>query len=91
MEGKEKPGYIQNLVNYIKKNLGKGYTPDALKFALMSQGYPRMEIEKAMKIVNEEMAMTLPKVPEKPVIKVETEPPQPEKKSFFGKVKSWFS
>ena len=31
--------YIQQLADYIMKNLSKGYTVDALRFSLMNQGY----------------------------------------------------
>lgn len=86
----EKTGYIGALVKYIEKNLSKGYTQESLKFALLNQGYSRTEIEKSMKIAAEQMAKKLPPVPEKPVIKIETEPPV-EKKSFFEKIKSWFN
>ena len=88
----EKEGYIANIVRYIEKNITKGYTPDSLKWALLSQGYTRSEFEKAMKIVTENQAKRLPPMKEKPIIKIETEPPIHEKKkSLFGRVKSWFS
>jgi SOS response regulatory protein OraA/RecX len=86
----EKSGYIANLTAYIEKNLAKGYTPDSLKFALINQGYSRTEIDRAFKIVTEKQAKRLPPVEEKPVITVETEPPLPEKKSFWQTVKGWF-
>jgi len=87
----EKSGYIGNLIKYIQKNLSKGYTTEALKFALLNQGYSRTEIDKAMKIAQEEMAKKLPPVPEKPVITIETIPEMPEKKTLFSRIKSWFS
>ena len=49
----------KTLVDYIKKNLQKGYTRDSLKWALINQGYMKIEVEKAFKIVEEEM----PKMP----------------------------
>ena len=83
--------YIQQLANYIKKNLSKGYTLDALKFALISQGYGRTEIDRAIKIANEQLALAAPKMIEKPVIKIETEPPIEEKKGFWKKFRDFFS
>ena len=66
--------YMQQLVNYIKKNLSKGYTLESLKWALVNQGYSRSEVQQAIKLVNEELAKEAPKLREKPVIKVEREP-----------------
>lgn len=82
----EKEGYIANIVKYIEKNIAKGYTPEALKWALLSQGYTKSEFEKAMKIVTENQAKKLPPIQEKPIIKVETEPPIQEKKSFWKRI-----
>lgn len=85
--------YLQNLVKYIKKNLSKGYTTDSLKWALLSQGYSRTEIERAIKIANEELAKELPKIKEKPIINVERYPieEEAEKKSLWQKFKEFFS
>jgi hypothetical protein len=83
--------YIQQLASYIKRNLSKGYTQEALKWALVDQGHSRTEIERAVKLANEQLAMSAPKMIEKPVIKYETEPPVDEKKGFWARVKSWFS
>lgn len=84
----EKEGYIANIVRYIEKNLTKGYTPESLKWALLSQGYTKSEFEKAMKIVTENQAKKLPPIKEKPVIKYEVVHPEvkPEKKSFLKKI-----
>jgi hypothetical protein len=40
--------FIRHIVDYYKKNLPKGYTPDALRFALAKQGYSRTMVEKAL-------------------------------------------
>ena len=86
--------YIQQLVNYLKKNLAKGYTLESLKWALINQGYSRTEVERAIKLTNEELARQAPKLKEKPIIKVEREPIlqeiEPEKLSFSDKIKSFF-
>jgi hypothetical protein len=84
-------GYLKQLVGYIKKNLAKGYPMESLKWALINQGYSRMEVLKAIERANQELALEAPKFKEKPVIKVETEPEVEEKKSFWSKIKSWFS
>ncbi|MGV8142571.1 MAG: hypothetical protein ACP5NS_02950 [Candidatus Pacearchaeota archaeon] len=53
---KKEETYIDNTVNYIKKNLQKGYQKESLKWALMNQGKPRMEIEKAFRQAESELA-----------------------------------
>lgn len=61
--------YIKHLVDYVRKNLSKGYTLDSLRIALENQDYSKISIERAIKIVNEEMARKAPKVKEKPIIR----------------------
>jgi SOS response regulatory protein OraA/RecX len=58
----------QQLADYIKKNLSKGYTPDSLRYALMNQGYSRTSVEKAMEIANKQLAQSAPKIQEKPIV-----------------------
>ncbi len=83
-----KEAYITNLVDYVKKNLKKGYTKESLKWALVNQGHSKIEVEKAMKIVEEQLANEAPILETKPEIKVEiVEPKQPEeKKSWLKKL-----
>lgn len=80
-------GYLRTLVKYLKKNLTKGYTLDSLKWALVSQGYSRTEVERAIRLTNEELAKEAPKIKDKPVIEIEREPIlqeiEPETKSFI--------
>ena len=85
--------YIQQLANYIKKNLSKGYTLESLKWALVNQGYGKIAIDQAIKIANEQLAQAAPKMIEKPVIKVKVEPESvvEEKPGFWSKIRSWFS
>ncbi len=66
-----KTDYIQQLVNYIKKNLAKGYTLESLKWALINQGYTRSAVERAIKVANQQLAESAPKMKEKPIIKYE--------------------
>ena len=61
--------YKRKLVNYFKKNLVKGYTPDSLKFALMSQGYSRTAVDTAYEDAIKELAAKAPILEEKPKIK----------------------
>jgi len=63
--------YRRQLVNYFKKNLSKGYTPDSLKLVLVNQGYSRTAVEKALEQAHKELAEEAPKLKEKPRIKYE--------------------
>ncbi len=67
-------GYMVQLVGYIKKNLTKGYTIESLKWALINQGYARVEVQKAIDTVTHDLAHQAPILKEKPVIKVQHEP-----------------
>ena len=66
-----KNNYRIQLVDYFKKNLSKGYTPDLLKFALINQGYSRTAVERALEQAHKELAEEAPKFKEKPKIKYE--------------------
>ena len=61
----------KKLINYLKKNLAKGYTLDSLQLALIRQGYTRMIVERAIKDVTDELAKKAPILKEKPRIKYE--------------------
>lgn len=61
----------ENLIDYFKKNLGKGYTEEALKIALINQGYSKIIIESTIKQVHKDLAEKAPVVKEKPNIKYE--------------------
>ncbi len=60
--------YIQQLADYLKKNISKGYTIDALKISLMNQGYSRIAINNAIALANEQLAKAAPVMQEKPEI-----------------------
>ncbi len=85
-------GYIQQLADYIKRNLAKGYTLDSLRIALENQEYSKLSIEQAIELAHKQLASSAPKMQEKPVIKYHFEPAievNEEKKSFWQKIKSW--
>ncbi|GBE20062.1 MAG TPA: hypothetical protein ENG87_01295 [Candidatus Pacearchaeota archaeon] len=63
--------YKRKLVDYIKRNLSKGYTLDSLQIALTNQGYSRSIVERAIEQANKELAQKAPVLKEKPVIKYE--------------------
>jgi SOS response regulatory protein OraA/RecX len=48
--------YLSDKVNYIKRNLQKGYNKDSLKWALVSQGNSKQEVDKAFLQAEKEMA-----------------------------------
>jgi phage tail protein X len=61
-------GYKRKLVDYFKKNLRKGYTKEALQWALVNQGYSRTAVESALEEANIELAELAPIIKEKPKI-----------------------
>lgn len=63
--------YRKKIVNYLKKNLKKGYTIESLGWALIIQGYSKTSVERAIKELNEELAREAPVLKEEPVIKYE--------------------
>lgn len=81
-----KKDYLEELGSYIKRNLKKGYTKDSLKWALVNQGHSKIEVEKALKKVEEEMAYEAPVLETKPQINYEATPLIEPKKSFWKKL-----
>jgi len=61
----------QELADHIKKNLAKGYTPDAVKYSLLAQRYSRTTVEKAMEIAQKQLAASVPKMEERPKVTYE--------------------
>jgi hypothetical protein len=80
---------IPQLSDYIIRNLKKGYTLDSLRFSLISQGYSRISIEKAIEMANKRMANEIPKIREKPEITYNTVPETDY--SLLNKIKNFFS
>jgi hypothetical protein len=80
----------KKLVDYLKRNLKKGYTMDALRWALINQDYSKSLIERAIEQTNKELAEAAPVIKEKPKIThhVIDEYDQPIKirKSWWSKV-----
>lgn len=67
--------YIGELGSYIKKNLKKGYTLDSLRWALISQGHSKIEVNKAIKRVEDELVKEAPVLKTKPDITYEVVEP----------------
>jgi hypothetical protein len=79
----------KSLVEYLKKNLGKGYTFESLKWALIKQGYSRSLVEDAINTANKELAEEAPKLRDKPEITHEVfdgEVTVKPKKSFWKRL-----
>lgn len=81
-----KENYIGRLSEYIKKNLKKGYTKESLKWALIKQGHSRLQVEKALMHVDEELAEQAPVLKTKPEIIFEVIEP---KNAIIKKKSSW--
>ena len=58
----------QDIADYIKKNLKKGYTLDSLRYSLISQGYSKISVENAIDHANKQMAKEIPSIKERPEI-----------------------
>lgn len=88
--------YRLKLVEYLKKNLKKGYPVDTLRIALINQGYLRTTIDESLQIAMNEMAKEAPTIKEKPQIEHEVveelpeEVPVVEKKSLLKKITGFF-
>jgi len=79
--------YLQQLAEYLKRNLKKGYTKESLKWALVNQGHSKIEVEKAIALVDAELASEAPVPKTKPIISYEIiEPKVEEKKSFWKRL-----
>ncbi|MEK6889125.1 MAG: hypothetical protein AABW80_03390 [Nanoarchaeota archaeon] len=81
--------YIAELADYVKKNLKKGYTKESLRQGLLIQGHSKLEVEKAMKKVEEDLANAAPVLKTKPDITYEVVEPENvkvEKKSFWKRI-----
>jgi hypothetical protein len=63
--------YKTHILEYFKKNMAKGYSPDTLKWSLIKQGYSRSIVDWAVEEMHKEMAKTAPLLKEKPEIKYE--------------------
>ena len=61
----------RKIVDYLKRNLLKGYTEESLKWALIGQGYSRVIVEESIEETHQELAKEAPILKEKPVIKYE--------------------
>jgi len=84
--------YKRKLVEYLKKNLRKGYPIETLRVALINQNYSRTVIDEAAKEAVKQLADEAPVLKEKPQIEHEiiTEEPVVVRKSFWQKIFGFF-
>ena len=82
----QKKKLLDEFADYFKNNLKKGYTKESLRWALVNQGYSRMEIEKAIRKAELDLAASAPILKTKPEIKYEivTEDKPEKKRRWFG-------
>ncbi len=66
-----RPDNKDQLIEYFKRNLSKGYSEESLKFALFKQSYSRVIVEQALKEAHHQLAKSASSMKEKPVIKYE--------------------
>lgn len=81
--------YIAQMADYVKKNLKKGYTRESLRWALVSQGHSKLEVEKAMQKADQDLAAEAPVLRTKPEINVEIIEPKNavlEKKPWWKRI-----
>ncbi len=52
----KEPTYIDSLSRRIKSNLRKGYNKESLKWAMVNQGHSRIEVDKAFRQAEAELA-----------------------------------
>ncbi|HLC31709.1 MAG TPA: hypothetical protein VJK51_03500 [Candidatus Nanoarchaeia archaeon] len=77
--------YPNEIIDYLKKNLKKGYTKESLRWALVNQDYSRLEVDKALQEIDQILGKEAPLLKAKPVIKYESYPLN-EKPSLFKRL-----
>ena len=80
---------VTRIVEYVEKNLKKGYKIEELRWALITQKYSKIEIDKALAIINARTAKSQQEQKEKEIqaaMVVEEEKPVEKKVGFFKKV-----
>ena len=82
--------YRKKIMEYMQKNLKKGYTLESLRWALIGQGYSRTSVDFAVQELNKELARKAPVLKEEPVIKHEiigeNDRPITVKKSWWKRI-----
>jgi hypothetical protein len=85
----KKKNLMDELTDYIRKNLKKGYTKESLRWALLDQDYSKIEVDKALKRVDKELADMAPILKTKPEITYELVEPKSDEPKKTG-WRKWF-
>jgi hypothetical protein len=81
--------YRRKIIDYLKKNIKKGYPVQTLRFALINQGYVRPMVDEAIEQAMKELAKEAPVLKEKPQIEHVVEEDNvvvPVKKSWWRRL-----
>ncbi|MEM4702908.1 MAG: hypothetical protein QXP53_00245 [Candidatus Pacearchaeota archaeon] len=86
-----KEDYLPQLIEYLRKNIKKGYKIDQLKWVLINQGNSRVLVEKAIEIVEKEFPKFAVKkepevTPQQKIEQPKIEIIEEKKKGFFSKL-----
>ena len=85
--------YKKKMIDYIKRNLKKGYQIETLRVALINQNYSRASVDESIKDALKEMASEVPAIKVKPQIEHEViaeEPFVEIKPSLWKKLVDFF-
>jgi len=78
------------LIEYLQRNLRKGYKLDDLKWSLIGQGHSRVSVDKAIEFVKELEEAKRREIPERIEIIRPVDIPVEEEKTFWQKLKGFF-
>lgn len=78
------------LIEYLQKNIRKGYKLEDLKWSLIGQGHSKVSVDKAIEFVKEIEEAKKSEMPEKIEIIKPVDIPVEEEKTFLQKLKSFF-
>ncbi|MEM7825913.1 MAG: hypothetical protein QW412_03595 [Candidatus Aenigmatarchaeota archaeon] len=86
-----KEDYLPQLIEYLRKNIKKGYKIDQLKWILINQGNSRVLVEKAIEIVEKEFPKFAVKkepevTPQQKIEQPKIEIIKEKKKGFYSKL-----
>jgi hypothetical protein len=78
---------VASLVSYLERNLKKGYKIEDLRWALITQKHSRIEIEKAIKIVEARTPSAKQEMPKMERVETREAPVViPEKRGFWSRI-----
>ena len=78
---------VAHLVDYLERNLKKGYKIEDLRWALISQKHSRIEIDKAIKIIQVRTPVKKPEPMQIENVEIVHESvAAPEKKGFWARL-----